>query len=442
MKLNLLMQKALFLSVIFLVSILFSCKKDGKLSPDYENGNLSVIHTDTFSISTSVVEDPKGRTDVAVHHLLGNYNDPIFGVKSSSIYTNVGLAGASTDFGGFLTVDSIVLVMDPVGYYGNSNSSLMVNVYELNAPLNSSNGYFSNSVTDTDPTLLGSSSYTPSSTANIITAVDSVSHKPHLRVSLNDPTLISNLTNKVRFSNNTDFNTVLKGLHIVTSDTAINPSPLAQGDGAIAYFDLSSDDSGVIVYYSSSLGNNLQEKFILNSDVKSYSYFKNDYSSTDVEKHLNNDPAKNDNRTYVSSMTGVRTKIELPTIRELTKEGSIAINKAQITFTLENGSDANPDSLLDGLLLTGINENGVAIFLSDDPVNEGLEHYGGDYNPTTKSFTFNISKHIHSLINSTSPDYGMYLTAKKSLIIARRIVLNSENSPVSKIKLEITYSKL
>jgi hypothetical protein len=442
MSLNTLMRKVFLLSALFLVLILFSCKKDGKLSPDFEDGNLSVEFTDTFSLKTSVVEDPSGRTDVAVHHLLGAYNDPIFGVKSSSIYTNVGLAGSSTDFGGFLTIDSIVLVLDPIGYYGNSNSSYTVNVFELSSPLSTSTGFYSNTLTSTEPTLLGSNIYTPSSTDSILTAVDNVMHKPHLRVNLNDPTLISNITTKVKFTDNADFNTVLKGLHIVTTDTSTNPSPIAIGDGAISYFDLSSSFSGVIVYYSSSLGNNLQEKFIVNSDVKSYARFINDYTGTDVEKHINDDPSKNINRTYVSTMKGVRTKIEIPNIKELTKEGDISINKAQITFTLEDGSDTSPDEILSSLTLTGIDSEGNAIRLLDDPTLEGSDHYGGSYNFTTKSFTFNITKHIYQLIKSTTADYGMYLTANGSVTTANRIVLNSENSSISKIKLEITYSKL
>ena len=84
---NLLLRKAFFLSVAFFLTFLFSCKKNGELSPDFDNGNLSVNFTDTFSIKTSLVQEDSLRTDLSTSHILGIYRDPIFGLVSSSIYS-------------------------------------------------------------------------------------------------------------------------------------------------------------------------------------------------------------------------------------------------------------------------------------------------------------------------------------------------------------------
>jgi len=428
-----------------LVSILFSCKKDGELSPDFDDGNLTIIFTDTFSLKTSIIEEPAGRTDVATLHLLGVYNDPIFGMKSSSIYTNVGLAGATTDLGDQITIDSIILTLDPVNYYGNSASSFTVNVFEISDnPLMPSTDYYSDTYTASQLTLLGSTVFTSSATDSILTAIDTVMHKHHLRVNLNDPTLITNIINGSPYTSNDALSAVFKGMHIVTSDTATYPAPIATGAGAISYFDMNSALSGVTIYYNNSIGDSHQENFILNSDIETYSYFINDFTSTDIEKHLANHlkDSRDTSRVYVSAMNGVRTKIEIPNIRELSKEGNIAINKAEISFTLVDGSDVSPDEILSSLSLTGVDESGNAIILADDPLFEGLDHYGGEYNTITKSFTFNITKHIYQLVTRTTPDYGMFLIANGSVTSANRIILNSENSPISAIKLEITYSKL
>ncbi len=445
MRINLFAKKTLPLVVSFLITVLFACKKDGKLSPDFDNGNLSVVFVDTFSLKTSVLEESKDRADISANYLLGVYNDPIFGVKSSAIYSNVGLSGATTNLGSNVTIDSIVLTLDPTGYYGNSSSSLSVDVYELSTPLISSTGYSTDDYSPVESTLLGNGIYTPGSTDEILTLADSVMHKNHLRVNLNNPAFMTKMSNNTSLSSST-FNTIFKGIYIVTSDTAANPSNVNQGEGAISYFDLNAALSGIVVYYSNSVStssSSLQEKFILNSDIKSYNRFSHNYTSTDVEKHLNNDPGKNTNRIYVSAMKGVRTKIEIPNIKNLANEGNISINKAEITFTLEDGTDASPDEVLSTLALTGIDSEGNALALLDDPTLEGLEHYGGIYNESTKTITFNISKHVHHLIkNPTATDYGMYLTARKSLTTANRAVFNSENSPAAKIKLEITYSKL
>lgn len=444
MSLTLFTRKAFVLSALFFVTILFSCKKDGKLSPDFDNGNLSTIFTDTFSLKTSVIEDPAGRTDVAVNHLLGVYNDPIFGMKSSSIYTNVGLVGA-TDFGTGFVVDSLVLSLKVAEYYGNDTSSFTVNVFELTTPLLNSTSYFSNTYSPIQNTLLGSVLFTPSSANSA------------LRIVITEPGLIGKIQSKRSYLDNSAFNSVLKGLYIVTADTAGGTSTISQGDGAIAILDLNSSLSKLTIHYKNYIknlsGNSSQvlipqlkqEDFIINNDVKTYSRFINDYSGTDVEKHLPNSPnaaSKNANRTYVSTMKGVRTKLEIPNIKELANKGRISINKAEITITMETGTEGSYDEVLSSLYLTGIDENDNAIILLDDPTLEGSDHYGGTFNPTTKSFTYNVTKHIHQLINSTATDYGMYLTANGAVTTANRIVLNSENSSVSKIKLKITYSKL
>jgi len=436
-----LLQKGFLASVLFLLSVLFSCKKDGGLSPDFDNGNLSIIYTDTFSLKTTVLEDPAGRTDIAVGHLLGVYNDPVFGVKSSSIYTNVGISGA-TDFTlGFnidtlvfspnFIVDSLVLSLKIANYYGNSASSFTVNAFELTDPLSSSESYFSNTYSPVQNILLGSTLLTPSTSDSI------------LRIVITEPTLISNIQNTTSYADNSALNAVFKGLYLVSSDTAGATTTIPQGTGAFALFNFNSSSSKITVHYRNGTNPSLKEEsLVLNSNVRTYSRFINNYSSTDIEKHLNSDASKNNNRIYVSAMKGVRTKIELPSIKELAKEGKIAINKAEITFTIESGTDESLDEVLSTLALTGINAEGNAIVLLDDPTKEGLEHYGGIYNASTKSISFNITKHIHQLINSESVDYGMYLLAREAVTSANRAVFNSENSPNSKIKLEITYSKL
>jgi len=72
---------------------------------------------------------------------------------------------------------------------------------------------------------------------------------------------------------------------------------------------------------------------------------------------------------------------------------------------------------------------------------ENAAYFGGTYNASNKTYTFNISRHIQDLINNNTVDYGMYLIATGSSIQANRSVLNSFKHPSNKIKLNITYSK-
>lgn len=425
---TLLMRKVFLLSAIFLVSILFSCKKDGKLSPDFDNGNLSTIFTDTFSIKSVIIEDVPSQTGIIPFQLLGVYNDPIFGVRSSSIYTNVGISG-ETNFGDSLTVDSLVLSLKVAQYYGNSSSSFTVNVFELESPLISATSYFSNTFSPVENILLGSTLFTPS-------ASDST-----LRIVITDSDLINDIKSQPSYVDNSDFNTKFKGLYIVSSDTAGTTPAITQGDGGFALFDFSSVESNVTIHYRNGTDpTKKEEALVLNSDVKTYSRFINDYSGTDIEKHLNNDVSKNANRIYVSDMESVRTKIEIPYIKNLADQGNVAINKAEITFTVETGTDASPNEILQALTLSGIDLAGNVFDLAD--ASEGTAHFDGAYISTSKTISFNITRHLQNIINGTITDYGMYLTPNAAVVIPNRVVFNSENSPTFKTKLEITYSKL
>jgi hypothetical protein len=224
----------------------------------------------------------------------------------------------------------------------------------------------------------------------------------------------------------------MNGLYITTMNSAIP----GLDQGSITSFDMNSSMSTLTLYYNDTSS----YSFTINSDAAKFSRFTHDFSGTDVEKHLNNDPSKDTNRLYVATMGRVKSKIELPTIKDLTKDGSVVINKAEIIFTLENGTEVYPNFPLENISLAGIDENGEAIFLPD--FFEGASHYGGSYDETTQSYRFNVSRHIHQLLYNTTTDYGMYLIGNGASTSANRAVIGSENSSAYKIRLEITYSKI
>ncbi len=432
-----LMRKAFLFSAILLLTVLFSCKKDGKLTPDFDNGNLSINFVDTFSITTSVLQEDSLRTDLSTSNLLGIYNDPIFGFVSSSIYSQVLLTGADLNFGTIHTIDSVVLTLDYAGLYGDATSPMSINVYELTSPLDESTDYYSNNYTAHDPTALASLSFTPNLTDSIDLDFDTITYKPHLRIKLNNTfgQKILDADTLTQLNDNAGFTAFMNGLHITTTDSVTNSSLLAE-QGAIAYFDMNSTMSTLTLYYNDTS----TYDFTISSDAAKYSRFDQNYSGTDVEKHLNNDPNKDTNRIYVATMGRVRSKIELPTIKDLTNDGAVTINKAELIFTIEDLSEGTFDNALSTISLAGIDANGDAVFLTD--FFEGPDHYGGTYDETTKSYTFNISRHIHQLIYNTTTDYGLYLIGNSSSTSANRAVIGSESSPTNNIRLEITYSKI
>ncbi|NQX98449.1 MAG: DUF4270 family protein [Flavobacteriales bacterium] len=438
---NLLLRKAFFLSVAFFLTFLFSCKKNGELSPDFDNGNLSVNFTDTFSIKTSLVQEDSLRTDLSTSHILGIYRDPIFGLVSSSIYSQVILTGVNVDFNAPVSsFDSIVLTLDYLGLYGDTLWPMTVNVFELSDALDKGTDNYSNTYVAHNSTPLGSTTFTPNLSDSITTIPsDTIVQKAHLRIRLDDTfgqnIMAADASGTNDLSNNNSFTSFMKGLYITTNDS-VSTSSLNTNEGSLIYFDMNSPLTTLTVYYQDSLSYN----FTINAEGEIFSRFDFNYTGTDIEKHLTNDISRDQTVTYVATMGRVKTKIELPTIKDLNKNGAVTINKAELTFTVKSGSDLSPDDLLESLTLIGINATGEGVFLPD--ALEGLDHYGGTYDETTNSFTYNITRHIHQLVYNTPIDYGMYLIANGATTIANRAVINSENSPTFEIKLEITYSKI
>lgn len=433
------MRKAITLSAIFFLIGLFSCKKDGELKPDFDDGGLAISFVDTFSVTTQVVREDSLRTDLSVYNLLGLYHDPIFGPTSASIYTQVLLTGVNVDLeSSTSTLDSIVLTLDYEVLYGDTAAPMSINVYELSTDLNNSNEYYSNSHTPHYSTPIGSLTFTPNLDDSVSIGFDNSKKIPHLRVKLSNTFGQSIMNGDIQGSNdmvdNSTFTSFMKGLYITTVDS-VNNTSLASGQGSILSFDMNSSLSTVTIYYNDTS----KYDFTINSEGVKYNRFDHNYTGTDIEVHLNNSITKDTTVTYVSSMAGVKTRLDIPNIKDITSNGTVVINKAEIVLTVENGSEGNFDDPVSSMSLVGIDENGDAFFIPD--FFEGLDHYGGDYDEDTKTYTFNISRHINDLIYHTN-NYGMYIIANGSAISADRSVLGSEKNSISELKLNITYSKI
>jgi len=432
---KILLRKVLFLSAIFFLAFIISCKKDGKLTPDFENGDLTVSFTDTFSLNAVVIQEDSLRTDLSNLNLLGLYNDSIFGPVSSSIYTQVLLTGVNVDFNNIVSdpalLDSVVLTLDYQAFYGDAAAPMTIEVYKLSLPLSANTEYYSSTFSARELTPIATTTFTPNAGND-------------LRIKLND-SFGDSLIFYSPYVDNAAFSSFFSGFYITVKDS-VTGTTIPQGSGAIAYFDLNSSTTGLSLYYRHDAlekgGNHTQYDFLIGSEGVKYSQFDHNYTGTDVEAHINNSPTKDTTVVYVSTMSGVKTKIDIPTIKDLTKDGAVTINKAELIFTVENGTENNFAVAPISISLVGIDAAGAPLFLPD--FFEGADHYGGvlTKDGSIQTYTFNISRHLHQLVYSSSPDYGMYLIANSSSTSANRVVIGSEKSPTYKIKLEITYSKL
>lgn len=430
------MRKAKLLSALFFLSTLFfySCKKDGELIPVFDSGNANLVAVDTFSLKTSLVREDSIRTDLSAFNLLGLYNDPVFGYTSASIYSQITLNGLNVDFGIGATLDSAVLTLQYQGMYGDTLSALSINVYEITTQMDKSTNYFSNTFLTHDPTPITTLSFTPNLKDSIFELFDSTNKAPHLRINLGNTfgNRILAESGGSNLANNTNFTQFFKGIYLTTTDS-VQSSTLPSGQGSIAYFNINSTLSTVTIYYNDTS----KYSFLMNAESVKYSRFDHNYTGTDVAAQLLG--GGDTTVTYVQTLAGVKTKIEIPHIKNILNEGNVAINQAKLVVTIENNTDA-VFTAVPTLTLVGINDNGTSVFLPD--FFEGLNFFGGFLEKTEKTYTFNIPRHLHSMIYNPTANNGMFLLATGQSITANRSVLGTQKNSSAKLNLKIIYTKL
>lgn len=434
-------RKVLILSVIFF-TLFFSCKKDGELYPKFNSENLIVSFTDTFSIKTKVMRDDSIPTLNVNTNLVGIYNDSIFGLSSASFYSEITLAGANVSFGSDPIIDSVVLSLkykSAIDFYGEISTPMNINVFQLNEEISGEEYHSAQDLNLITPiTPIGN--FNDTIFINSYDTINGVAYEPHMRIRL-DTAIGQMLLNEGKgnnvIENNDALKAVFKGFYI-TPSTSVTTSTLQKGEGAIVSFDVNSDLSTITLYYHNGSGSTQSTySFLINSESKKFNRFDHNYTGTDIEKQLN--LSNYDSTvTYVQSLGGVKTKIEIPHIKELSKIENVIINKAELVIPLKENSNLNL-AAINTFVLTGINESGDPIFLIDNF--EGSDYFGGTIDYTNKTYKFNIARHIQQIINNSEQDYGLYLIAKGSAISANRSILNSAKNTTSKIKLNITYSK-
>ena len=88
--------------------------------------------------------------------------------------------------------------------------------------------------------------------------------------------------------------------------------------------------------------------------------------------------------------------------------------------------------------MTKILSNGKFDFLEDYKSNS--KYFGGSFDATDNSYTFNIPLHLQGILNGES-DNGIYMVANENRIVPYRAQLYGGSHATNKIKIIVYYSK-
>lgn len=456
---------AKFFSILLVASVfsLSSCDEASVVGLDVQpQGDLlNVGFQDTTTLLTKTMIIDSLQTDESVvtngTSLLGKYIDPVFGEASASIYTQVRLISNSPDFGPLPVCDSIIVSLRLNGtLYGKNNlKPQTVSVYQVTEDMSTGSNYFSHQSLDVFPNDLTQAdgfTFTPSPFAPVVIGGDSL--KPQIRIPL-DPEFgqaIMNNQGTSNLSSDVNFRNFMKGFYITCDGT----NGLNSTDGNILHLNMA--ESQVTIYYRNpSTGIHKKKSYSLSlGSVARFNHFKHDFSniSPSLADQIDSTPSTDNELVFLQSMSGLKTKIEMPYLKHWIDSGMIAINKAELVVKEYRAPESFSSRIASALtfpftgmytvpetlIVFGINDSGLSFLLPDYA--EGTSYFGGGYNATTREYRFNIARHVQQILSGNANNNGLYIFTVGGSANARRVVVGGGKPGPNQMKLNITYTKL
>ena len=434
--------KTLIISV--LVVLLGSCSKttesigNGLLS---ENDHIGAYYIDTLQINChSVLIDTlfsKGLTTV----LLGSMMDPVMGLTNANIFTQLHVSSTNHYFGDNPVIDSVVLQLAYVGYYGDTTTTQTVHVYELADTLSSYDQYYQFSdVAVKGFDLANNFQFQPRpKTTHQVVGNDTLSQAV-LRIPLDNSFGEQLATaDSAIFSSTIAFKNYFYGLKICCENVSQN--------GAICYFNPTSNTvTRLQVYYRENPeANPMRYDFYITSDDAYFNQYLHDYTLGATEftqQVLQNDTLMGQTQLYLQSMGGIRSFLSFPDLMEwantMQEDGNhLIINEAKLIIPADETIDTTwlaPTTLA----LISLKKTGGTALLPD--YMEGTGYYGGSYSSDKKNVTFRISEYLQGVILGSENSQGIYLSIAGASYNAQRWVIAGPDANQEQVlKCEIKY---
>ncbi len=413
-----------FLLIIISVAAIssYSCKDENDIGTNLlaPGDELYTFFTDTATVQSSTKRDDSLRTDEVELQLLGSDKDPVFGLTTSSIYTQVNLTGTPV-FGTSPIADSLVLILSYSGSYGDTNTAQAANVYRLSESMYTDSAYFSERTFDTIPGTIGSINFSPKPKTSVVVGTDILS--PQIRIKLSQQTAdeIISLSGSSTLASNAEWVAYFKGL-------LIDALPVAT-PGAISYFNFF--NSKLTLYYRNTTDTNTYDFSLTGARIN---HFSHDYTGTAIQMQLDNIATAGDSINYVQAMGGVKLKISFPFLKHFLDSGSILVNRAELKIEAQTSTTPLPESML----LFSIDNDGKLAYPID--YFESAGYYGGILSGNL--YTFNIARQLQRYLNGVVTNGDFYLVAAGSYKEANRAIIRSGTNQFSRMKLSLHYTKL
>ncbi|MDI9339250.1 MAG: DUF4270 family protein [Sediminibacterium sp.] len=438
-------------SLIFLIGCLaFSCKKDNSLLgvdvlPEGDAVNTTVSDTSTLQLFT--IKQDSTRSFNELEKYIGHHMDPYFGQTNATILTRMVIPNNASNisFGEDPQVVSaeIVLAVAINGVIGDTAAKLTYKVHQLNSALETSKVYYTNF-----------KNYTINSTpvADHTGAITIINGKVYLKIPVSPAFAQSIVSNPTYLVNNSTFINTYKGLLINAIGTNLNPSG---NSGILLKIDMNNAETGLFVYYQNgtpaSTKTTLSYRFAFSGEesvrVNTVQYDPFNGGNIFLRKQLAGDSLAGAQNVFLKGLGNMRIRVKLPYLHKYTEKQSIAVARALLTVKLDQGINGTSIPVPPSLALLTMDSTGKELLVTDQLNSNLVSRYDGYYNTTNKTYSFDISRHIQSILNGKQKNYGFYLVmadpspfqAIRRDNFGQRLILGGTQHPVYKPEFKLTY---
>lgn len=426
------MMKNYFLFVVCLLTLLFTGCKDeiDSIGLNLQEGDLINATLVEVPLTAYSLREDSLVTKNLLNNLVGIINDPVLGKTSAGFCSQLELAGNMVSFG-TAELDSVVLTLQYYGYFGDTNSRLTFQVYEMNEKLDHQQyySYDANPLTKGQNLCYSSSPVSLRPSTNVV--LDTAITVAHLRLRLRDDFGMALMNN---YANNSEFQEAFYGLAVKASS--------ASGAGCLGYFSLTSAMSGLTIYYHNENGAS-KYTFPIASKCTRYNFFTHDYSTGAPDMQLQvigNDRAMGEQKLYLQPMAGVKTHVSLDKLTDIFKDKKVIINKAELVLT--NISEDESYFLSPyNITLQVVNKDGTLAYLPDDAIFTNSSYFGGIYNESTKEYRFRITSYVQKLVRYGITDDGINITISGAAVRGNRLIFRgTDPSYQDHLRLDVYYT--
>lgn len=477
-----LLNKLRFLPAVILAVLVFTaCDDDfNTIGGEIVGGQLDGLPKYEAGVKAYNKEINSVQTNNLSVHLLGVYNDPIYGLKTANVLTPLALNTPNPSFGNEPTIDSVVLNLpyfstslendaegNPVyqldSIFGNSpfkltisRSDFYLNEFDPEANFEDRQRYYSDQGPQFENSLVGEplfeNNFSPSARALIIrelnesSAFDTVRVAPRLRIHLPVEFFQENIIDKegsTDLLNNNNFRNFLRGLYFKAEPV--------NGNGSMMLLDFNDPNAGIQMYYTTTT--EVDDETVERSNVLRLNFgngtvntFEQDLPAPIAEEVASSSDLPGAANLFLSGGEGSMAIIELfedeEEIQQL-KDMNLLINEANLTLFVNRervpGGEAEPSRVMlfdieNNRLLRDYGADPSAG--TEDPNRSVLTHspfLERDENENGIFYKIRITEHVRDILENDAPNVKLGLVVTQNINVISNAVLKTPIDEVTRV---------